>query len=193
MGYGGRIQHVPPQIRWGSENEDATRKCYIANRKACGEHMVVESTGLRLLPEKTYLGASSDGRVIYTNIDTCYVGCLEVKCPYSIEGNVTTPEEIEKKYGNKFFMHRGDDMMLHLPKAHPYYAQIQGEMAILNVKWYNFVVFSNGSVIVDHILADYDYWKKMCDTLDEFYMKHIIPEILNGTIFKEEYAALFEF
>ena len=34
MGYGGPMKHVPPQIRWGRENEDAARKCYIANRKA---------------------------------------------------------------------------------------------------------------------------------------------------------------
>ena len=50
MGYGGQMQHVPPQIRWGRDNEDAARKCYIANRKACGEHMVVEPAGLCLLP-----------------------------------------------------------------------------------------------------------------------------------------------
>ena len=57
-------------------------------------------------------------------------------------------------------------------------------MAILNVEWCNFVVFSNDSVIVDCILADYDYWKKMCNTLDEFYMNHACyPEILSGTIF----------
>ena len=196
MGYGGQMQHVPPQIRWGRENEDAARKCYITNRKACGEDMVVESTGLRLLPEKPYLGASSDGKVIYTNIDTCCIGCLEVKCPYSIEGNVTvelTPDEIEQKYGRKFFMRRGDDKMLHLAETHPYYAQVQGEMAILNVEWCDFVVFSNGSVIVDRILADHDYWTKMCDVLDEFYVQHVVPEILSGRIFKEEYASLFEF
>ena len=63
---------------------------------------------------------------------------LEVRCPYSIEGNVTvelTPDETEEKYGKKFFMHRGDDKMLHLSETHPYYAQVQGEMAILNVEW----------------------------------------------------------
>ena len=196
MGYGGQMQHMPPQIRWGRENEDAARKCYIANRKACGEDMIVELTGLHLMPEKPYLGASSDGKVIYTNIDTCCVGCLEVKCPYSIEGNVTvqlTPDEIVDKYGDKFFMCRGDDLILHLPETHPYYAQVQGEMAILNVEWCDFVVFSNGSVIVDRILADHDYWTKICNTLDEFYMQHVIPEILGGRIFKEEYASLFEF
>ena len=91
----------------------------------------------------------------------------------------------------KIFMHRGDDKMLHLPETHQYYAQVQGEMATLNVEWCDFVVYSNGSVIVDRILADYDYWTKMCEVLDEFYIHHIVPEILSGRIFKE--TSLFEF
>ena len=109
-------------------NQVAASKCCIANRKACGEDMVVASTRLRLLPEKPYLGASSDGMVVYTNIVTCCIGCLEVKCPYSIEDNVITelaPDEIEEKYGKKFFMCRGDDKMLHLSEIHPHYAQVQ--------------------------------------------------------------------
>ena len=119
-----------------------------------------------------------------------------MKCPYSIEGNVTIeliPDEIEQKYGKKFFMHRGDDKMLHLPETRPYYAKVQGELAILNVEWCDFVVYNNGSVIVDRILADYVYWTKMCEVLDEFYIHHIVLEILSGRIFKEEYASLFEF
>ena len=74
--------------------------------------------------------------------------------------------------------------MPHLSETHPYYAQVQGEMAILNVEWCDFVVYSNGSVIVDRILADYDYWTKMCEVLDEFYIYHIGPEILSGRVFK---------
>lgn len=72
-------------------------------------------------------------------------------------------------------MNRGDDLMLHLPETHQYYAQVQGEIAILNVEWCDFVVFSNGIVVVDCILADHDYCTKMCKTLDEFYVKHVIP------------------
>jgi len=35
-------------------------------------------------------------------------------------------------------MHRGNDLMLHLPEIHPHYAQVQGEMAILNATlWYS--------------------------------------------------------
>ena len=94
IGYEGQMQHMPPQILWGRENEDAAHKCYIANRKACGEHMVVESTGLRLLPEKPFIRWKGD-----IHNDTCCVGCLKVKCPYGIVGNVTvqlTPDKIEK-------------------------------------------------------------------------------------------------
>ena len=48
-----------------------------------------EPTGLYLLPEKCYLGASSDGKLLCTSVDTCCYGCLEIKCPYSIDGTVT--------------------------------------------------------------------------------------------------------
>lgn len=41
MGYGGQIQHAPPQIHWGRENEDAACKCYKANRKVCDEDVNV--------------------------------------------------------------------------------------------------------------------------------------------------------
>ena len=124
--------------------------------------------------------------MVYTNIDTFCIGCLKVKCSYSIEGNVTvqlTPDEIANKYGDKFFMYRGDNSILHLPETHSYYAQVQGEMAILSLEWCDFVVFSTGSIVVDCILADYNYWVKMCNTLDESYIHHVIPEILGRRIF----------
>ena len=50
-------------------------------------------------------------------------GCLEIKCPYSINHNVTvtmTPEEIANEYTD-FFMKRGDDGLLHLLCNHAYY------------------------------------------------------------------------
>ena len=54
-------------------------------------------------------------------------------------------------------------------------------MAILNVEWHDFVVFSNGSVVVDRILADYDYWAKMCKTL-ELSLKYWVGEFLRTLV-----------
>ena len=36
-------------------------------------------------------------------------------------------------------------------------------MAIMSVGWCEFVVYTNGEVVVDYILVDLDYW----DTLSE--------------------------
>ena len=85
MGYGRPMQHVPPQIRWGKQNEDKARQLYIENRKAVGEIMQVTCCGLHLMPEKSYLGASSDGKVFCTSVDTCCTGCIEIKCPYALK------------------------------------------------------------------------------------------------------------
>ena len=58
MGYGGHMKNLPPQICWGNESEERARKCYIENRKDVGELMEVLPSGLPLMPERAYLGAS---------------------------------------------------------------------------------------------------------------------------------------
>ena len=116
--------------------------------------MPVTCCGLHLVPEKSYLQASSDGKVFCTSVDTCCTGCIDIKCPYSIEKSITTelsPYDIAREFGNKFFMKRGDDGNLRLPSDRVYYRQVLGEMAILGVEWCDFVVYSNGYVIADCI------------------------------------------
>lgn len=192
MGYGGPLKKLPPQMRWGQENEDEARRCYIENRCTFGEIMTVKQSGLHLMPEKAFLGASSDGLVTCTNVDTCSLGCLEIKCPYSIDKFVTvemTPTAIADKFGDKFFLKRGEDGALHLPPEHHYYAQVQGELAVIDREWCDFVVYSNGEVVVDRILADLDYWNTLVHKLEQFYVCNVIPEILSGKIFQEEYGS----
>ena len=78
MGYGGHMQHVPPQIWWGKENENKARQLYIENRLAVGEVLEVTPSGLHLMVEKPFLGASSDGKVHCSSVDTCCFGCIEM-------------------------------------------------------------------------------------------------------------------
>ena len=83
-----------------------------------------------------------------------------------------SPQEIAEKYGDKFCLAKGSNNQLYLKMSHPYYAQIQGEMAILNVEWCNFVVFSKvGKIFVDRIWFDLDYWSKLLlSKLQTFYV-----------------------
>lgn len=192
MGYSTQMKTLPPQIRWGQENEQKAIKCYIEDRLSVGEEVTVTPSGLHLLPNKSYLGASSDGVVLCTDVDILHQSCVEVKCPYSIDKCVTielTPTEIAKKYGNKFYMELGSDDALHLRHDHHYYAQVQGEIAILGVDWCDFVVYSNNIIVVDRILPDTEYWHELEQILEDFYVRHVIPEILSRRIFIEEYNA----
>ena len=184
MGYKGPMMKVPPQIRWGKNNKDRAYKLYIEDRQRCGEDMEVEASGLHLMADRSLIGASSDGKVLCRNVDTCNRGCLEIKCPYSINGHITvsmTPTEIAEKHPEN----RSDDGLLHLPHDHAYYAQVQGEMALLDVEWCDFVVFSNYTVLVDRIMANYDYWMDLLEKLEQFYLQHVIPELLSGKILQE--------
>ena len=63
----------------------------------------MKETGLTLLADRAYLGASSDGRVY----DPSSSLQNEIKCPYFIDGTLTTKERIANiltKYGSKFFL-----------------------------------------------------------------------------------------
>ena len=152
--------------------------------------MVVQPTGLHLLPDKSFPGASSDGKILCKNVDTCCYGCLEIKCPYSIKDIVTiefTHLEIAEQFP-EFFMKKGSDGLLYLPTEHRYYAQVQGELAILGVEWCDFVVYSNGTVVIDRILADADYWESLEEKLEHFYLYHVVPELLSRHIFIEKFG-----
>ena len=87
-------------------------------------------------------------------------------------------------------MQKGSDGRLHLSRSHPYYAQVQGEMAILDVEWCDFVVFSKGEVIADRILADLDYWNDLEEKLEQFYLQYVVPELLSKHMFLEKFGTV---
>ena len=55
MGYGGPMKSLVPQIHWSLENEDEVQRCYIENRHAAGETMIVKRSRLHFMPEKAFL------------------------------------------------------------------------------------------------------------------------------------------
>ena len=57
-------------------------------------------------------------------------------------------------------MVRKADGRLHLSEDHAYYAQVQGEMAVMQVDWCDLVVFSGGALAVDRVSFNADYWEK---------------------------------
>ena len=46
-------------------------------------------------------------------------------------------------------------------------------------------IHSNGEVVVDRI----DYWDILSEKLEDFYVHYVVPEILLGKNFQEEYSS----
>ena len=123
----------------------------------CGHDIKVEECGLHLLPECSFLGASSDGTVIDSSLDDLCCGCLEIKCPFSCNNRPVmdiSPKEIVRQFPTYSSMELGDDGNLHLKEKHKFYDQVMGEMAILGADWCDFVVFTNAGIAVDQIAFD---------------------------------------
>lgn len=65
-----------------------------------------------------------------------------------------------------------------LNKKHKYYAQVQGEMAVMSLPWCDFVVWTaaqTNNIFVERIHFDPEFVSTMMPRLVEFYMKHIFP------------------
>ena len=60
------------------------RLLYLFAVCTVGEIVIVEQSSLHLMSEKSYLGISSDGKVLCTSLDAYCTGYLEIKCPHSI-------------------------------------------------------------------------------------------------------------
>ena len=66
-------------MRWGKDNEETVRKLYADNRAAEGENMIVTHSGLYLMADKSYLGASPDRLH-----DGCMTRVIHVACKYMV-------------------------------------------------------------------------------------------------------------
>jgi len=56
----------------------------------------------------------------------------------------------------------------------------------MNVEWCDFAVFSNGQVVVDRVLAEYDFWLELSETFDRF-----MSSTLSLKYFLELYLLLY--
>ena len=190
MGY---IQSTPSTsaIRWGRNNEHHARKAYLDHMLAKGHDLSYRDSGLHLYPSATFLGASTDGVILDSTLDDCSMGCSEIKCPFSIGGISAlnqTPAEIAKN--TTFYLEcvQGSDK-LQLKQSHPYFAQVQGEMAIVGTEWCDFVVYTPVGLHVERIAFDYHYWEdELFPSLKRFFRNHVLPELVTATIFHAKYA-----
>lgn len=191
MGYTSIVGSTP-SLTWGREHETVARECYVKRMQALGhKHINVQPSGLSLLPEHSFLGASADG-IITNHKHHDSPGVLEIKCPFSVMKSIIvkmTPFQIAKKYPG-FYLHFNECGKLHLDRSSHYYQQVQGEMAIKGCTWAHFVVYTDAPIdnlFIEEINFDQEWWQNTLQKLKQFYVHVLVPEILTRCIQKNAF------
>ena len=171
-----RYSKLPLAVQWGIDHEMEAKEDYLQIRRAIQMETEVQACGLTLCSTHSFLGATSDGRVV----DNESTGLLEIKCPFSISGQNITSLGISDimSMNSKQFCLELTELGPTLKKSHKYYAQVQGEMAIIGLPWVDFVVWTaaeSDNIFIERIYFSEQYVKHMLPKLVEFYMSQIYP------------------
>ena len=168
---------------------------YVKKMKELGhKDIAVQPSGLTLMPERAFLGATADGIVSNHRYHRGSQGVLEIKCPYSIQKssvNTKSPSDIAKEH-KEFFLQYDKEGKLHLKRTSHYFYQVKGEMAIKKCQWAHFVVWTAApidNIFVEEIAFDENVWTNcILPKLVTFYLEVLVPEILTQKIQKSVFS-----
>ena len=176
MGYN-RLQYPAAAMKWGTEHERTAQVAYIHHRRQGGCEVTITNSGLTLSQSHPFLGASGDGFVSELGCEG--QGVLEVKTVYTIDNvNVTNIHPRQLASNPKCCLEITEGKV-QLKRNHNYYYQVQGELAIMGAPWCDFVVWTKAGIFIERITLDNHLWSNiMLPKLTQFYVEHVVPEIL---------------
>ena len=158
---------------WGCEHETEAVTAYETIITTSHTSVSVShSPGLHINPCFPHLGASPDAIIECS----CHGrGMVEVKCPYCKRGN---PME-DAADDPKFCLQKNSDGVLSLKTSHQYYYQVQTQLFVSGLPYYDFVVFSgSNNIFIQRIVPDNEFWEVANAHVRQFYISGILPELV---------------
>ncbi|XP_069474921.1 uncharacterized protein [Ambystoma mexicanum] len=161
-----------PAMTWGIKNEsNAVREYQQLKTKNGNGHVKVEDCGLYIHPEKTWLAASPDG-IVKDSSTGKPIGLVEVKCPYKHKDHTIR----DACKDDKFCLTPVGDTYT-LKKDHPYYTQVQTQLAATGLKTADFVVYTKKETAIAPVEFDSKFWKATEPKLEKFYNEAVVPHL----------------
>ena len=163
--------HVPA-IQWGRDHESTAFREYQKLLPDFYPDLKPQKAGF-MVGDLAYLGASPDG--IFIDDTGALKGIIEIKCPYSA-ANITVCEACMML--DDFYCFIDDSKNLRLRSDHSYYYQAQGTMAIANVLFCDFIIWTPNSL--ERIIIEFDkmLWENLHSKLTNFYTEYMSPSII---------------
>ncbi|KAF0302956.1 hypothetical protein FJT64_025014 [Amphibalanus amphitrite] len=159
--YGAGRELDTPALRYGRQNEERAIREYERRTGVLVRHPV----GLVVHPEHGFLAATPDGWVAPGLI-------LEVKCP---QRAANTPLRELAAAGGSFCL----DRAMKLRRGHPYYGQVQAQMACCGARFCDFFVWTPHESECDRIAFDPDFWQQKIGPVREFFLECLLPEMVD--------------
>ena len=73
-----------------------------------------------------------------------------------------------------------DNQILELNRKHPYYTQLQGQMAVIGLKMGHFFVWSPKGSLQTIVNFDPMFWVHLQEKLSTFFNAYIVPYLLSA-------------
>ena len=144
-------------FRWGCCHEKDAIQCYTQQQSTSHTNLVVERAGLFVSLNRPYIEASPDSIV---TCDCCGKGTLEVKCPFCFK------DELPEDNTPKFCMSKNDAGEWKLSREHAYYYQVQVQLNVCNVKYGDFILWTENGLAIERIIPDQPFTKLLHVTLN---------------------------
>lgn len=164
----GQNLYSTPAMKHGINTEPFALESFLTFWKAKHRNTTNRSSGLVLDKIHPYIAATPDQLL---SCDCHGDGVLEIKCPWKASHTKPSPEFCN-------YLHV-EDGKVSLKSTHEYYYQIQGQMAVLGVKYCEFWVFTYHGYHHETIFFDDKFWKDLQLVLVEFWNNFLGPAILS--------------
>ena len=159
-------------LRHGKAMEPLAKKKYVAIAKKKHKKLTHKESGLHLMKESVYIGASPD---LMINCSCCGDGLVEIKCPYSIAHEKPTADNLS--YLEKHY--ESGETVIRLGLKTAYYYQVQGQMGVTGLNFCDFFVFTKFGYHLERIHFDLSFWENLLEKLTWFWINYVAPAILD--------------
>lgn len=160
-------------LKYGRRMEDTAARKYEKVMTELGhKNLKVAKCGLFVSESVPYIGASPDRMV---TCDCCGKRVLEIKCPLSCSHTAPSDKTDGLVYNNQG--------ILGIKHKHQYYAQIQGQMALVGCDSADFFVYSLHGYHLETISFDPLFWQEISLNLSTFFKIFISEELITKSVF----------
>ena len=107
--------------------------------------------------------------------DCCGKGLIEIKCPFKHRDK--HPHSIDD---HSFYLKKDEDGSMHLSKDHDYFYQVQGQLAVCDLDFCDFICWTPLGMHCERITFDQTFFDVIKPALDKFFTSVLLPMLLTG-------------